>query len=103
MKTAFLVLSLLGTTLAFGQQPAGPVGGRSHSYQAPSHPAHATAQALATERYLLGTTNYYSVRGHMRTWDLPQAPTPTRSLGESARILREEHAKLTKARVVFEN
>jgi hypothetical protein len=100
MKTAFLVLCLLGTTAAFGQQPAGPVS-QSYSYQPPSHPGHATEQGLAAERYLFGATNYSSVRGDTRTWDLPQAPT--QSLGESARILRKEHAKLKKARVVFED
>jgi hypothetical protein len=101
MKTAFLVLCLLGTTAAFGQQPAGPVSSQPQSYQPPSHPGHASAQALAAERYLLGATNYYSVRGDTRTWDLPQAPS--KSLGESARMLRKEHANLKKARVVFEN
>jgi hypothetical protein len=105
MKTALLVLCLLGTTAAFGQQPAGMVSRQPHSHQPPSHPAHAAANALAAEHYILGGTKYLSLQGDRWTWDLPQAPTqsPTQSLGETARILREGHAKLTKARVVFEN
>jgi hypothetical protein len=105
MKTALLVLCLLGTTGAFGQQPGGVVSGQPQSYQPPSHPAHAAAHALAAEHYILGGTKYVSVQGDRWTWDLRQVPTqsPTQSLGETARILREGHAKLTKARVVFEN
>jgi hypothetical protein len=105
MKTALLVLCLLGTTAAFGQQPAAPVSRQPQSHQPHSHPGHAAAQALAAERYILGGTKYFSVQGNRWTWDLPQAPTqsPTQSLGETARILREGHAKLAKARVVFEN
>jgi hypothetical protein len=101
MKTALLVLSLLGTAAAFGQQPAAPVSHQPQSYQSPSHPQHASEQSLAPEHYLFGAANYFSVRGDARTWDLP--PAPTKSLGESARLLREEHGKLKKARVVFEN
>jgi hypothetical protein len=109
MKTALLVLCLLGTTAAFGQNVAGAVSSHSHGRRPPSHPAHAATHALAAEHYILGGTKYFSVQGDRWTWNLPQAPTEsptlpsTQSLGETARILREGHAKLTKARVVFEN
>ncbi len=105
MKTAFLALCLLGATAAFGQHAAGGVSSQSHSYQSPSHPQHAAPHALAAEHYLLGGSNYSSVRGDTRTWDLAQEPTQssTRSLGETARMLKTEHTKLKRARIVFEN
>ena len=99
MKTAFLVLCLFLTTVAFGQYAA--VSGQPQPYQPPSHPEHATVHELASEQSVLGGTNYVSASGERPTWELPQAPTP--SLGETARILKKEHGKLKKARVVYEN
>ena len=99
MKTAFLVLCLLWTASAFGQYAA--ISSQPQPYQAPSHPEHAAVHALATEQYVLSGTNYTSAQGEKPTWELPQAPVP--SLGETARILRKEHAKVKKARVVYEN
>lgn len=101
MKTAFLVLCLLLTTAAFGQYVGTSVSNEPQPYQAPSHPQHATVQALAAEQYVLGGTAYTSAQGERPTWELPQ-PLP-QSLGDTARILRKEHAKLKKARFLFEN
>ena len=108
MKTALLVLCLVGTTAAFGQHVAGGASSQPQPYQLPGHPAHAAEHALAAEHYILADTNYFSVQGDRWTFDLPHAPTQsstssTQSLGEAARILREGHAKMAKARVVFEN
>jgi hypothetical protein len=101
MKSAFLVLCLFLTTTAFGQYVGVSVSSEPQPYRPPSHPQHATAQPLAAEQYVLGGTTYTSAQGEKPTWELPQAPT--QSLGEIARTLRKEHAKLKKARVVFEN
>jgi len=104
MKTAFLVLCLLLTTAAFGQYFGGSAASISSEvvpYRSPSHPQHASIQPMAAEQYVLGGTNYSSAQGERPTWELPQAPV--QSLGETARILRREHAKLKKARFVFEN
>jgi hypothetical protein len=102
MKTTFLILCLLLTTAAFGQYGSS-VGSQPHSYQPPSHPQRAMTHALAAEQYVLGGTSYLSAQGERPAWDLPQAPSPSPSLGETARVLRKEHAKLKKARCVFEN
>jgi hypothetical protein len=101
MKTALLVLCLLATNVAFGQYAARAISSEPQPYQSPSHPEHAATHALAAEHYVLGGANYASAQGERRPSDLPQAAT--QSLGETARILRKEHAKLKKARVVFEN
>jgi hypothetical protein len=100
MKTAFLVLCLL-LTAAFGQHVGVTVSNEPQPYHAPSHPQHATVQALAVEHYVLGGTSYTSTQGERPIWELPQPLT--QSLGETARILRKEHAKLKKARFLFEN
>jgi len=101
MKTAFLILCLLLTTAAFGQYVGASISSQPQPYQAPSHPQHATVQAMAAEQYVLAGTTYTSAQGELPTWELPQAPVE--SLGETARMLRKEHAKVKKARVVFEN
>jgi hypothetical protein len=102
MKTAFLVLCLLLTTAAFGQYyAAGSISSEPQPYRPPSHPAQAMVHALAAEQYVLAGTSYSSAQGEKPTWELPQAPV--QSLGETARILRKEHAKLKKARFVFED
>jgi hypothetical protein len=92
MKTTFLVLCLLLATAAFGQ------------YQPPSHPEHASVHALAAEHYVGSGRASTSAQGERPAWDLPQAHVaPAPPLGDTARILRKEHAKLKKARCVFEN
>jgi hypothetical protein len=103
MKITFLVLCLLLTTAAFGQygSRASSISSEPQIYQSPSHTEHASTHALAAERYVLGGTNYLVAQGERPASDLPQAAVP--SLGEAARILRREHAKLKKARFVFEN
>lgn len=101
MKTTFLILCLLLTAAAFGQNGSSR-SSQPTPYQSPSHPEHAAVHALAAEQYVLGGTSYLSAQGERPAWDLPQASAAP-SLGETARILRNEHAKLKKARFVFEN
>jgi hypothetical protein len=101
MKTAFLVLCLLLTTAAFGQYYAGSISSEPQPYRPTSHPQQATVHALAAEQYVLAGTNYASAQGEKPMWELPQAPV--QSLGETARILRKEHAQLKKARFVVED
>jgi hypothetical protein len=101
MKTAFLVLCLLLTTAAFGQYSAGSISSEPQPYRPLSHPQKAKVHALAVEEYVLASTSYASAQGEKPTWELPQATV--QSLGEIARILRREHARLKKARFVYEN
>ena len=101
MKTALLVLCLLFTTAAFGQYYGTSISSEPQPYRANGHPQHAAVHALAAEEYVLAGTSYSSAQGEKPTWELPQAPA--QSLGETARILRKEHARLKKARFVYEN
>ncbi len=97
MKTAFLVLTLFATTAAFAQF----VTGQPQPYRSPEHPANATVHALAPERWVLTGTTYTSAQGEKPAWELPQ--TRTTPLGDVARTLKEEHSKVKKAHVVYEN
>jgi hypothetical protein len=106
MKITFLVLCVLLTTAAFGQygSRANSISSQPQAYPSPSHTANATTHGLAAERPVLGGTNYIIAQGERALSDLPQAATAAApSLGDTARMLRTEHAKLKKARVVFEN
>ena len=100
MKTAFLVLFLLAASVAFGQT-AGYISGQTYNYQPPDHPAHASTHALAQEQYVLSGSHYSSAHGEKPLWEFQQAPQVP--LGDVARTLKEEHAKLKKARIKYEN
>ena len=100
MKTTLLVLFLLVTSAAFGQW-ASYINSQPQPYRPPDNTAHASTHALAQEQSVLTGTNYSSAQGEKAVWELPQAPVV--SLGEIARTLKKEHAKLKKARVVYEN
>lgn len=100
MKTTLLVLYLLLTSSAFGQN-AGSISGQPQPYHPTGNPAHASVQPLAQEQYVLSGTHYSSAQGEKATWELPQAPVVP--LGDIARMLKKDHARLKKARVVYEN
>jgi hypothetical protein len=100
MKTTFLVPVLLLSSAAFAQY-VGTLSSHPQPYRPPENPAHATTHALAQEQYVLSGTNYSSAQGEKPAWELPQAPAVP--LGDIARILKEEHSKVKKARFVYEN
>jgi hypothetical protein len=100
MKTTLLVLSLFLTGAAFGQYGSS-ISSHPNPYHPPSNPAHASRHGLAAEQSVIGGASYTFAQGEKPAWELPQEPTV--SLGDVARKLREEHAKLKKARFVYEN
>ena len=98
MKTAFLVLLLFVAAAAFGQ---GYISSQVSPYRPPDHPEHASIHALADERAVISGSTYTSAQGEKPMWEFQQAPQVP--LGDVARILKEEHAKLKKARIKLEN
>ena len=100
MKTAFLVLFLFAAGSAFAQF-VGSLNSGINPYQPPDHPAHASLHALADERPVIGGSAYTAAQGEKPMWEFQQAPQVP--LGDVARTLKEEHAKLKKARIKFEN
>lgn len=101
MKTISLVLFLLFASAAFGQYGVGSISSRPQPYHPPENPAHASRHALAAEQYVLSGTAYSSAQGEKPAWELPQAPAA--ALGDIARMLKKDHARLKKARFVYEN
>ncbi|MGO9862842.1 MAG: hypothetical protein ACLPLR_04450 [Terriglobales bacterium] len=101
-KTLFLLclLCLLCTTAAFGQRIAS-VSSEPQSYQFPTHEAHASYTPMTQEKSVLGGGNYTTAQGERPASDFPQAEQV--SLGAYAREIREQHAQLKKARVVWVN
>jgi hypothetical protein len=100
MKTISLVVFLLFASVAFGQYGGG-ISSQPQPYHPPENPAHASRHALAQEQYVVSGSTYSSARGEKPVWELPRVPEVP--LGDVARTLKEEHAKLRKARFVYEN
>ncbi len=104
MKKTLFVLCLLSTTAAFAQyysSGASSISNQPQIYQSPSHPAHAAYSPMSQEQNVLAATSYASAQGERPASDFPQAEAV--SLGTFARELREQHAQLKKARVVWVN
>ena len=100
MKTTLIVLCLLMTTAAFGQYYGSDVNSQPQIYEPPIHPAHASYAPMAQEQSIYAGTSYTSVQGERPASDFPQqAAVP---LGDTARELKKQHAKLKKARIVWE-
>ena len=101
MKKVLLVLCLLLTSAAFGQVFGSYISSEPQVYHAPEHPAHASYAPLAEEHGIVGGGNASFAHGDRPPSDFPQmAATP---LGDTARELKKQHARVRKARVVWEN
>jgi hypothetical protein len=105
MKTTVFVLCFLcATAAAFGQS----VGGGSALSAEPvivqfvSHPGRAYQQAMGPEQNLLGQTANVQAHGVRPLWEVA-APSYVVPLGDSARLLKQEHATAKKADIVWTN
>ena len=101
-KTPFLVLFVFVAASAFGQW-AGSFSSQVTPYHAPEHPAHASMHALAQESYVLSGAGSTSAHGEKPLWEFQLTPQSQASLGDVARLLKEEHTKVKKARIKYEN
>lgn len=104
MKTTLLVLCVLCTTAAFGQAVVG--GSALSNYpqmtEFVSHVEHASQKSLAPQQRLLETSEFVHARGERPLWEVVPA-RQIMSLGETARMLRKEHANDKKATIIWEN
>ncbi len=100
MKKTLFLLCLLSTTAAFAQLGAS-ISSQPQVYQSPSHPAHASYAPMSQEQTVLGGTSYFYAQGERPLSEFPQPAAV--SLGTIARELRQQHAQLKKARVVWVN
>jgi uncharacterized MAPEG superfamily protein len=104
MKIAFLAFALLCATAAFGQtgQSASALSNQAQPLQMQDHPEHASQRAMASEQSLFNSSETVMAHGERPLWEVaePKAETP---LGDSARMLRKEHAGVKKAKCVWHN
>lgn len=104
MKNSVLVFCVLCASAALAQ--AGPaLSTLSAEPSIPSFFSHqqtATAQPLAQSKSLLGTSTYTHAQGERPLWEVAEETVPV-PLGDSARLLREEHAQRKKAKIIWQN
>lgn len=101
MKKTVLALCLLCASQAFGQY-ASVISNEVQKIEVPSHEAHAMQMPMGEERSLLVGTNNVQGHGSRPLWELAPVKVET-PLGDSARMLKKQHANTRKADIVWEN
>lgn len=96
-----LVVCCLCATAAFGQA-VNVLSNEPQIVEPISHPQHAAPQNMLTEQSLLITSGYVAARGERPLWEFATL-TPSVPLGDTARLLRQEHAAVKKSKKVWEN
>jgi hypothetical protein len=100
MKTTVFALCLLCATAALGQSAGAP---SLQSLQFASHPQSASPQPMAQEHSLLeGSGTVTIAHGELPLWEVAPKIHEV-PLGDAARAQKKEHAKVKKAKVVWEN
>ena len=100
MKTTILALCFLCATAAFGQSAVPVVSCEPQPLRMIEHPQRATQQSMAAEQNLLGVSAYTFEKGELPLWQFA-TPSHATPLGDTARILRNEHATAKKAQKVL--
>ncbi len=104
MKTTILSLMFLFcATAAFGQYGSAvtpPTLGEA--YSSPNHPEHAQRESMGEEMSLFEANSVVIGHGEMPLWEVPLKSHEV-PLGDSARALRQEHARDKKAQIVWAN
>jgi hypothetical protein len=104
MKTTVFALCFLCATVALGQTIAavGSMSNQVSVFQFESHDAVAAQHSMGTEKNLLETSALTWAQGERPLWEVAPVSHPT-PLGDSARLLRQEHASAKKAEFVWNN
>ena len=100
MKTAIFVMCVLCASAAFGQVGAS-VSAQPQIYSFESHPQNASQQPMASEQSL-NTATYVYAQGERPLWEVA-TPSHEVPLGDSARLLRQEHIAAKKAVKLWQN
>jgi mRNA degradation ribonuclease J1/J2 len=105
MKTTLVVLCFFCATAAFGQAASSGTTALSSEpvvIQFNGHPAHASYQTMGQEQNLLHQSGNVQAHGVRPLWEVA-IPSHVVPLGDSARMLRKEHAGAKKADIVWNN
>ncbi len=101
MKTTLFALFFLCATAALGQS-ASYLSNEPQLFQIPSHTLHASHYPMQQEQTLLITASNVDGRGERPLWEFAaQAPAEI-PLGDTARLLRSQHAVARKAMKIVE-
>src|SRR3954451_15710825 len=102
MKTLVFALCFLGCASAAFGQAAGVLSYEPQVIQPTTHPQHAGPQAMSVEQNLLISSGYVSAKGERPVWEFASFRT-IEPFGDTARLLRKEHASAKKAKKIWEN
>jgi hypothetical protein len=106
MKIALCVLGLFCFAgAAFGQAVAGSGAGLSAEpivYEFQSHAGHATQQGMGVQQDIMETSSNVQAHGVRPLWEVA-TPAYVTPLGDSARLLKQEHMSAKKAEIVWSN
>jgi len=99
MKTTLLVLFVLCSVAAFGQN--GSVSNQPIILELPDHPQHASVHDMAQEQPIVGGTMYSYAQGEQPLWEFGPVSQQV-PLGDVARAYRKQKLTARKAEIVFE-
>jgi hypothetical protein len=104
MKTTLIALFFLCTTAALAQSGAGTaaLSNEPYVFRVPSHDARASQQPMQLEQSLLVTVHNTSAQGERPLWEVGAKPPAEIPLGDVARLYRDQHTTVRKARKVLE-
>jgi len=97
MKTTLFALLFLCATTAFGQAGGSVISNEPQPLQIQSHQQHASPSFLQCEQTLLIASGSTYGRGERPLWEFAGKAIAEISLGDAARLLRNEHALAKKA------
>jgi len=100
MKITIFALCFICTTAAFGQ--ISTVTNVAQPLVMVDHPMHAIQHPMGTEQSVLESYDFTSAHGERPLWEFAtvQHNVP---LGDTARLLKQEHATVRKAEKVWSN
>lgn len=101
MKKTLLALCVLCASQAFGQY-ASVLSNEVQKIEVPSHEQRAEQKDMGLERSLLIPSYGAHEHGVRPLWELAPVKVET-PLGDSARMLKKQHANARKADIVWEN
>jgi hypothetical protein len=105
MKVTFCVLGILCFTgIAFGQAAttASGLSAEPTIYEFQSHVGHAAHQGMGQAQDIMETSINVQARGVRPLWEVVK-PAYVAPLGDSARLLKQEHMSAKKAEIVWTN
>ena len=104
MKTllSVLVVCVLGCVGAMGQVGISAMNTQPQMLVLPDYAQHASQTGMAQSHDLMERSGSWSAHGERPLWEFMPEPQVT-PLGDSARLIRKEHALAKKAVVVWKN